>query len=146
MLVWERLICFANNSSDWTYLGCQAREVVCRFECASDALFDVCITTVVSTQDGVLESTRVLQLKSELAILALLRDRNTRTNGGDIGVVNQGHNTLVIGDDSANSALRTPCAACANLEDFHLDQSVTVIFPMLRMTNTWPGRGASSAW
>lgn len=72
-----------------------AREVVIRLQGAGDALLDVCIAAIISTQDGVLEATRVLELEGELAVLALFGEGNTGANGGDILVVDQGHGRLI---------------------------------------------------
>ena len=79
-----------------TYLRRQAGEVVSRLERASDALLDVGVAAVVGAQDGVLEPSRVLQLESELAVLALLSDSNAGADRGNVGVVDQGDNGLVL--------------------------------------------------
>ena len=114
------------ETQDKTYLRSQAGEVVGRLERASDALLDVGVPAVVGAQDGVLESAGVLQLESELAVLALLGDGDARADGGDVGVVDESYDGLVLGEDGADGALRTSCTTGANLEDFHLLQLVKI--------------------
>jgi hypothetical protein len=120
------LICVSTATcakKDRTHLRSLAGEVVGRLQSASDALFDVCVAAVVSTEDRVLEASRIFKLKGELAVLPLLSDSDTRTNGGNVGVVYQGYDTTVIRDNGADGTLRTPSTAGANLRDFHLQLS-----------------------
>jgi hypothetical protein len=120
------LICVSTATcakKDRTHLRSLAGEVVGRLQSASDALFDVCVAAVVSTEDRVLEASRIFKLKGELAVLPLLSDSDTRTNGGNVGVVYQGYDTTVIRDNGADGTLRAPSTAGANLRDFHLQLS-----------------------
>ena len=109
-----------------TYLRGFACEVVCRLQGTGDALLYVCISTIVSTQNGVLEATRVLELKGELTVFALFSEGNVGANGGNIGIVDQGNDTSIFRNDSADGALGASSTASADLKDFHLDWSATM--------------------
>lgn len=87
------------------HLRSETREVVGRLQGTSDTLFNGSIATVVGRQDGVLEASGVLDVKVDLASLAVLGDGNAGTDGGDIGVVDESHGGLVAGDTVADSAL-----------------------------------------
>ena len=103
-----------------------AGEVVGRLQSAGDALLDVGVSAVVSAQDGVLETTRILKLEGELAVLALLGEGDTGTDGGDVGIVDQGNDTLIIRDDGADTTLRAACSTSTDLQDFDLALSKRV--------------------
>ena len=114
------------SERDLTYLSSLTREIVRRLERAGNALLNGGVATVIGRQDRVLEPAGVQEVYVELAVLALLSDCNAGADRGDVGVVDQSYDGLVLGEDGADGALRTSCATGANLEDFHLHQSVTI--------------------
>jgi hypothetical protein len=102
------------------YLGLLAGKVVCRLQGTGDALFDGSVAAVVGTQNRVLEASRVLNVDSELAVLAVLGHRDAGTQGGHVAVEDESHSGLIGRDQCTHSALRTTCSAIGDAADFDL--------------------------
>jgi hypothetical protein len=102
------------------YLGLLAGEVVCRLQGTGDALFNGSVAAVVGTQNRVLETSRVLNVDSELAILAVLGHSDTGTQGGHVAVEDESHSGLIGRDQCTHGALRTTGSAIGDATDFDL--------------------------
>lgn len=103
-----------------SYLGSLSREIVGGLEETSDTLLDGGIATVIGRHDGVLETSGVLEVDIELAVLALLGDRDTRTDGRNVRIENESDNGTVIRDLSAHGTLRAASSAISDASDLDL--------------------------
>jgi hypothetical protein len=102
------------------YLGLLAGEVVCRLQGTGDALVDGSVATVVGAQNRVLEASWVLDVDSELTVLAVLGHRDAGTQGGHVAVEEESHSGLIRRDQSTHGALRTTGSAISDAADFDL--------------------------
>lgn len=103
-----------------TYLIGGAGEVVGRLESTTGALLKGGITTVIGTEDGVLESPGVGDVNIQLAILALLGNRNARTNRGNVRVEDESDRSPVSGELGAHGSLWASGPAIGDAVDFDL--------------------------
>lgn len=117
------------------YLSRLTREVVSRLESSSDTLLDSGVSAVVGGEDGVLEATGVEELDVELAVLAVLGNGDTRADGGNVGIEDQGDDAAVIRDLGGHGALRTSSSAIADLVDLDLYMCSEVIANFHRQEN-----------
>jgi hypothetical protein len=99
------------------YLISLAGEVVGRLEGTSDALLDGGVTAVVCAEDRVLEASGVPDVDVELAVLALLSDRDARADRGDVRVEDDGDKGLVGAELSAQGALGTSSSSIGDVSD-----------------------------
>lgn len=67
-----------------------AREVVGGLLTASHSLVDIDIATVHGAENAVLETAGILKLDVQLAVLAVLGDSNSRADGCDESIENEG--------------------------------------------------------
>jgi hypothetical protein len=104
------------------YLVGLTGEVVSRLESTSDALLDVGVTAVVGAKNGVLEAAWVTDVDVELAVLALLGDRDTRADGCDVSVEDDGDKGLVAVELGAQGALRTSGSSIGDISDGDLNK------------------------
>jgi len=95
-------------------------EVVSGLESTRNALLDGRVPTVVGRQDGVLETSGVLKVNVNLAVLALLSNGDTRADRGDVGVEDEGDNGPVGGDLGAHGALRATGSSIGDTIDCDL--------------------------
>lgn len=105
-----------------TYLRRETGEVVGGLQSTGNVLLDVGVTAVVGGEDGVLEATGVLDVKIDLASLAVLGDGNARADGGDVGVVDQGDSGAVARDGRGDSALGATGSTVGDTINLYLDQ------------------------
>jgi hypothetical protein len=101
------------------YLRRKAREVVGRLESTSDTLLDGGVATVIGGQDGVLESSGVLDVKVKLAVLALLGDGDARANGSNVCIVDEGQGATILRDSGCHGTLGA--AGTSICDTFDLD-------------------------
>lgn len=105
---------------DRTHLSSLAGEVVSRLEGASDALFNVRVAAIVGRQNRVLEAAGVFNVHVQLAVLALLGDRNAGADGSNVGIEDERHDSPVTADLGAHGSLRAPSSSIADATDLDL--------------------------
>lgn len=94
-----------------------AREVVGGLEGTADAFSEGSISTVVGAENRVLESTGVLDVDIQLAILAGLGGGNAGAYGGNVGVEDECDNGPVARDLSTHGTLRATSSTISNTSD-----------------------------
>jgi hypothetical protein len=103
-----------------TYLSSLTREVVGGLQGAGDALLNGRVAAVVGRQDRILEASGVLEVDIELAVLALLGDRNAGADGGNVRVEDEGNDAAVTRDLGAHASLRTSGSTIGNAANLDL--------------------------
>lgn len=103
-------------------------EIVGRLQSTLDTLLDRSIAAIIGGQNGILEASGVVKGNVELAVLALLGNGDSRANGSDVRVEDEGDNVPVVRNCGADGALGATCASVTNALDLDLGYISIVIF------------------